>query len=211
MAKSPRTRERDHRLQYTHRAFRPYAIAMGQLALAWNGFHQALAFLFCTVMGGGNVAPYLAVWNAIRNDRSQRAMLLAATKADISTLLPWCPELLSDLEWVLKNANTVEDTRDDALHSPLSLVRHSNRVEVVPAIGLGSPRAIRLTTRHILTEYRWCRDMSITLRQFISEMDDFFCSDGKPWPDRPKLPNRGQTSPQKRHRPTGQAKPPPPP
>ena len=94
-------------------------------------------------------------------------MLLAATKADISNILPWFPELLEDLEWVLGKANIVEDVRDDALHSPLSLVKHTNMVEVLPAIGLGSPRAIRLTTKHILSEYRWCRDMSITLRQFI--------------------------------------------
>jgi hypothetical protein len=132
-------------------------------------------------------------------------MLLAATKADISNILPWFPELLEDLEWVLGKANIVEDVRDDALHSPLSLVKNTNMVEVLPAIGLGSPRAIRLTTKHILSEYRWCRDMSITLRQFISEIDDFCSGSEKPWPDRPKLPSRGQTNPRKRHRPTDKA------
>jgi hypothetical protein len=37
---------------YTHKAFRPYVIALGQLTLAWNDLHETLAIVFCSVMGG---------------------------------------------------------------------------------------------------------------------------------------------------------------
>jgi hypothetical protein len=38
-------------LPFTHKAFRPYVIALGQLALTWNDLHVTLAMLFCHVMG----------------------------------------------------------------------------------------------------------------------------------------------------------------
>src|ERR1022692_594393 len=64
----------------THAVFRPYAITLGQLALAWNELHESMALLFCTTMGGGYSNQFLAVWHVLKVDRAQRDILLAAAR-----------------------------------------------------------------------------------------------------------------------------------
>ena len=66
---------------FTDKAFRPYAVALGQFALAWNDLHVALGMLFCTVMGGGFSNPALAIWHELKADRAQRDILKAAARA----------------------------------------------------------------------------------------------------------------------------------
>ena len=42
---------KDPRTNLSRTEFRPYATALGQIALAWNGLHERLAFLFCMANG----------------------------------------------------------------------------------------------------------------------------------------------------------------
>jgi hypothetical protein len=187
----------------TSKTFRPYAIALGQIALAWNELHQALALLFCNVMGGGFVNQFLAVWNAIKNDRAQRAILKAAAHGNINSGMP--PEradrLFRDIEWINARANEIEDARDDALHSPLFAADETQRA--IPLTGLGHPRAEKLLLRrNLLAEFRWCRDSARTLTEFAYALDAAAGGLGPPWPDRPKMPNRGETNTQRRPPPT---------
>ncbi|MCX7309122.1 MAG: hypothetical protein NTZ72_14715, partial [Afipia sp.] len=51
--------------KYNDPNFRPYAIAIGELALAWNGLHDVLGRLFWTIVGKSNYAS-LAVWHSIK-------------------------------------------------------------------------------------------------------------------------------------------------
>src|SRR5271170_7010674 len=67
-------------VSYSHPVFRPYTQALGQIALAWNGLHSAMALLFCIVMGGGYANQFLAIWHALTNDAAQRDILQAAAK-----------------------------------------------------------------------------------------------------------------------------------
>jgi hypothetical protein len=113
---------KDPRLNLSRAEFRPYATALGQIALAWNGLLERLAFLFCMVMGGGQVNHFFATWYAIKNDRAQRDMLLAATKVDIANLSLYCPKLKEDITWLLKRCDEIEEARNDALHSPFVLM-----------------------------------------------------------------------------------------
>jgi hypothetical protein len=99
----------------THPIFRPYAIALGQLALAWNDLHLALAMLFCTVMGGGFVNQFLDIWNTLKSDRSQREILLAAAKLTFVNG-GGSQKLAEEIEWICKRADALEDSRNDALH-----------------------------------------------------------------------------------------------
>ena len=64
MGKRPRG-EWAEGLPYTNKAFRPYVIALGQFNLAWNDLHVSLSLLFCTLMGGGFVNKFLAIWTVL--------------------------------------------------------------------------------------------------------------------------------------------------
>ena len=194
-------------LPITSKEFRPYAAALGQIALAWNELHQALAILFCTVMGGGYVNQFLAVWHAIKNDRAQREILKAAATSNLNSYLS--PEIVekltSDIAWINARANEVEDARDDALHSPLFAFRGPNAV--FPAAGLGHKRAEKLMARrNLLHEFRWCRNSAMTLTEYVYGLDGAASGLGRPWPDRPKMPNRGETNKQKLPRRTPRAR-----
>jgi hypothetical protein len=198
-------------LPVTNRAFGPYVTALGQLALAWNSLHETLAVLFSMVMGGGYVGQYLAIWHEIKVDRAQRDILLAAARAD-QLRGPKYPRLVSDLEWICAKANTVEDARNDALHSPLwGSQRGPGYTLVMPATGLGHVRAQKLQAKDLLSEFRWCRDASLVLTEFARELDTAMSEFGLAWPDRPVWPNRGQTKKSRLRRPVRQPKPPRPP
>jgi hypothetical protein len=143
-------------VSYSHPVFRPYTMALGQIALAWNGLHSAMALLFCTVMGGGFANQFLAVWHAIRNDAAQRAILLAAAKDSFGYASDVGAKVFSEIEWINGQARRVEDIRDDALHSPLWGF-DQREPPVVPMTGLGHLRAQRLleadVKRGLLNEF----------------------------------------------------------
>jgi hypothetical protein len=145
--------------------------------------------LFCTAMGGGFVNPFLAIWNALKSDRSQREILLAAAKATLVN--GGSQKLAEEIDWICKRADTLEDSRNDALHSPLwGAPRGPGAPIVSPVVGLGHVRANKLLGKNLLTEFRWCRECSTVLRDYATELDFAFCR-GRPLPDRPKLPSRG--------------------
>lgn len=105
----------------TNLAFRPYVTALGQLALAWNELHETMCLLFCTVMGGGFIGQYLAVWHTIKSDRAQREVLFAAISSDTNRPIndPSYEHLKGEIKWICGKADSLEETRNNALHSPL--------------------------------------------------------------------------------------------
>jgi hypothetical protein len=178
----------------THQAFRPYVTAIGQLTVAWNDLHVTLSLLFCTVMGGGFINKYLSIWQAIPNDRTQRAILLAAAQEDQCLGKHAAPELYDRLKWVMDKATEVEDVRNTCLHSPIwGYKRSDNEVIVMPITGLGHIRARRLFERNLLAEFRWCRDAAIILRNYAAELDEAMKRGIGPWPAIPKWPDHGAT------------------
>src|SRR5580704_7160746 len=94
----PRKRLRYGKASFSDPAFRPYVGALGQLALSWNALHETMAFLFCSVMGGGYSNQFLAVWHALKSDRSQRDILLAATESHMNPA--YSPQFVSDIKWL---------------------------------------------------------------------------------------------------------------
>lgn len=191
-------------LSYTNPIFRPYTIALGEFALAWNGLHEALALLFCAVMGGGQSKHHLAVWHALKVDRAQRDILLAATKNNQLAVSP--PRLMKDIDWICAKANSLEDSRNDALHAPLWVNRRARNRTVKPIIGLGHARAKKLFGKDVLFEYRWGRDSANALSLFAEQLRRALLDGSEPWPDRPQLPNRGDTNGKKQPRPTPSVK-----
>jgi hypothetical protein len=185
-------------LPHTHSAFRPYVVALGQLTLAWNELHEAMALLFCSVMGGGYANQFLAVWHTINSDRNQRGVLVAAAENDINRPASDMrhKELVDKIKWICGQANTLEDLRNDSLHSQLI----ARGQQVAPMSGLGHIRAGKLQGKaDLLAEFRRCRDGAKRLTEYVRAIDDALAN-GTPLPDNLRLPPRGGTKVRKRPR-----------
>jgi hypothetical protein len=179
-------------LPYTHRKFQPLVTALGQFNLAWNDLHVSLSMLFCCVMGGGNVSKYLAVWQNIPSDRVQREVLKAVAENDFIVTSPRNQLLLDGIRWICREATTLEDLRNNAIHSPFWA---NTALPAAPMVGLGHLRAKRLAAnKNLLAELRWGRDAATVLRNFAMEIDQALSGAPLgPWPKIPKLPLRPQT------------------
>ena len=200
MTSPPKRRGRSQR--YTSPEFKPYVTALGQLALAWNDLQESLKALFWTLMnprpqaGDSVTHTPLWVWSSIKSDRSQREMLKAAinhpqTQWDRN-------EIKDDVNWLIEKANSLEDSRNDAIHSPLFSVDKSlygtwpRSEKVAPAWRLFNPRAAKLSQRtSLLGEFRYCRDTAITLAEYALHIDSALINPTRrAWPNRPSLPTR---------------------
>jgi hypothetical protein len=109
---SPKLRERK---------FKPHALVLGQVVLAWSELHEALGRLFWATLGGPDPGPALAVWHANRNDRSQRFMLRGAAEAALSGgVLKALKKkrtaddvrAYKDIIWLLDQVETASSSRD---------------------------------------------------------------------------------------------------
>jgi hypothetical protein len=209
MAYRRRPRKKWQSVPHTHPAFRPYAEALGQIALAWNEFHETMSLLFCSFMGGGYCNHYLAVWQALKNDRAKRDVLLAAAKnSPLFNDEESRKRIIEAAEHIYKLANTVEDARDSALHSPLWGARYESGIKVQPETGLGHIRAGRLRDqKNLLAEFRWCRAAASVLADYVDDLNDSLSGRSRrPWPKKPSLPNRGETNEKKPRHQAPQAK-----
>ena len=202
---------------YQEPAFRPLALAAGQVTFAWNSLYEVLGALFVTMHGRGVPAEVpLATWNAIKADRTQRDMLKAAANAYLATrsMAKIHQYARDDLKWLVDQIGNLEDVRNNIIHSPLVLSGTiDHRIAVVPAVFSGHPRAKRLEEamikRGLLSEFIWCRDAALILRDYAWRIYAALLGE-ETWPDRPPMPvhrpapskpHRPQTSPSKRHAP----------
>jgi hypothetical protein len=70
--KSPEKRRRH---AVTSQVYKPYVMAIGQLALAWNELHESLALLFIELLASGRAYPATDIWNAATFDRPKRQLI----------------------------------------------------------------------------------------------------------------------------------------
>ncbi len=158
-------------------------------------------------MGGGYVNQFLAVWHALKSDRSQRDILAASISSHLNLPDDERLKVKKEVEWICGQANTLEDKRNDALHSPLwSMDRGLPKPTVSPLVGLGHVRANKLLGKNLLKEFRWCRDGATVLRDYALQLDEALTR-GEPLPNRPSLPNRGDSNEKKPPRQERKAKP----
>ena len=173
-------------LAFTDKAFRPYALALGEIALAWNDLHVSLSFVFCSILAVGNFnfGPFQAIWQTITNDRMQRNVLVAVAKE--AGLALSSREQFEDIKWLCDQATKLEDFRNDALHSPL----WGTSTRIAPVTGLGHPRATKLYGKDLLAEFRLCRESITTLRNYAMQIDECLQRRRGGWPKRPQMPRR---------------------
>ncbi len=189
--------------RYTRPEMRPFVTALGQLALAWNDLQEMLAIIFSCLAETKDWNVALCAWYAIKSDRAQRQMLLAVVNELSERLVEPSKDEWEGIKWLIKEAEKLEDRRNDAIHSPLVFIGDSPlwaRAKIAipgvkPATFLGNPRAAKLDKKaDLLAEFRWCRDMATTLADYAHLLEIALSDAQKPWPDKPKLPNRGRQS-----------------
>jgi len=190
--------------RFTSHMFQPYVIAIGQLSLSWNSLHEALATLFMIALWDESMERAHGIWNSSNFDRPKREMLKGVIKAATEDEITRWPRLVEDVLWLLHQVDVLEDARNDAIHSPfLSFFLEDGTDKkhvqaVIPSLIHQNPRAIKLAKKDLLTEFRWCRDSCITLRDYAYRMSGAMSEHyapgvvHAPWPNRPSLPNRGQ-------------------
>ena len=101
MGKRPEVALSRSDISYNHENFRPYVIALGELALAWNDLHTALSFLFSEIVSGNpSDKIQLAIWHALKADRSQREILIAAAQNHNENNPKFKPEIVDDIIWM---------------------------------------------------------------------------------------------------------------
>lgn len=196
MPKKPRRGWRYRGQRFTEAKFLPYATAIGQVALAWNDLHEGLAILFCTLCGGGGIGKWLAIWHSAKFDRPKRDMIRGAILHWTEAQQDGFPKGQKDIRWLLDRVDELEDARNNAVHSPLLLVPPGGIAGPIPFVITHTlshhPRALRMALKNLLFEFRWCRAATLVLRDFTHRLDRALSTAGAPWPDKPKLPNRGQ-------------------
>jgi hypothetical protein len=194
-----------YRASYAEAQFRPYTIAIGQIAMAANDLADKLSGLFWTITGGGYMDMPLAIWNAQPTDRTQQKMLRDAIEAKFpkgggSHDQVRFPTAAADLDWLLVEAGKVLSDRNNAIHCPFILHRSgAEKVVLTQTVGR-NPQALALEKvvsggRDLLAELRWYRAKILMLRDYCWLCDDALCRDGARWPKRPRLPPRPASKP----------------
>jgi hypothetical protein len=172
--------------------FRPYTMAIGQVAMAANDLADKLSVLFWTITGGGYMDVRLAMWNAQPTDRTQQKMLRDAIKAKFpkgggSHDQVRFPTAAADLDWLLVEAGKVLADRNNAVHCPFILHQSRAGKVVLTQTVRRNPQALALDKvvsvgRDLLAELRWYRAKILVLRDYCWLCDDALCRDGADWP-----------------------------
>ena len=190
---------------FSEEKFALYATAIGQASMAWNDLHEYLSRLFGLLFLATGRHQALAMWHALTLDRPRRTIFMAALQDTPKVITDQNPKLLRDVKWLLLEAEKLEDRRNNFTHAPLCLVIETDgesdaitaelvlkEGHVQPFHWGGNARAKRLAEKDLLSEFNWCRDTALTLRDFSIALDEAI--DGSaPWPKRPKLPTHQPT------------------
>lgn len=194
------------RNKFTEPHFNPYTRSIGELLLAWNDLHERLAVLFVLSMGLEHLAQSSALWHEMRSDAGKRLLLDVAINNMGAKQIGEHKTLVSDINWILKQAKQLEGYRDDAAHTPFDYIRPVEWRElfralvgedppdpaVVPNTSFANPRALRLKKNkpEMLIEYRYARERILVLRDYALAIEQAWGIGPLPWPDRPDLPER---------------------
>jgi hypothetical protein len=175
----------------------PYAIEIGELSLAWNRLHDHFGQIFWAALGPDKGSVAFAIWNRLANDRTQRDILKVAVEAGGILQGSDGRRGTDDTLWLIKEANTLAELRNNAIHAPMTTLTNvaTGITRVAPQDFYGNPRAKRLAAKpELLGELAWYRACAECLDEFSVSLSTCiaFPAANWPWPDRPKLPARGQ-------------------
>jgi hypothetical protein len=192
MAKARKRKARHKSLRFESRQFLPYATAIGQFVLAWNDLHETLAVLYWTLRGFDDKV--LDEWNAAKHDHKKRALVTRWIKNTSAKSKALAPDLYIDLEWLIGQIGSLAEPRNDAAHSPLTIISDTFvnpqlfkdfKVGVAPNTAWRNSRAKRLLGKDLLAEFRQGRKAASKLTDFALNMERSLADEHTPWPERP--------------------------
>ncbi|VIO67030.1 hypothetical protein CI41S_03900 [Bradyrhizobium ivorense] len=146
---------------------------LGKLVRRWSWLHEQLASVF-QLASGTEKSVALAIWHSSKSDAAQRDMLIAALSASID-LLKSEPadshntlqqQVFAEFLWITKEIGKSSYTRNDLIHSPISLYFASGAVqfEAIVTDAYSNPRAKTMAGKELFQLTRWlisfCEDMS---------------------------------------------------
>ncbi len=188
----------------TSEKFKPYALAIGQMALAWNELHEALGHLFGEALdlktGHDARIQCAAVWGAITSDRQKRLVLDAAMSWVMPERHQKFPKLTRDVLWLTNRANSLEDRRNNVIHSPLdeatglaAAIAGLQHGDVYPGGFLNERagklgRATTFAGKDLLNEMIVYRDYAQKLADFSDDIFAAWRGKAPTWPEQPALP-----------------------
>jgi hypothetical protein len=98
---------------------------------------------------------------------------------------------MEDVIWLLDRADELADERNDAIHTPVSMMtdRAGKAFYASMAASVsGHPRARRLWGKRLLVEFERCEKVAASLSFFAGEAVMALVNEQHPWPARPSLP-----------------------
>ena len=175
--------------------FIPYATELGYLVYSWNRLQLRLTDLFWDAIGTRTPEVPRAIWYTITVDRAQRQMLLAAAMvAQFKN-----PRARDDIKWIIDHAEKFEDKRNNAIHSPFTLMTSASGTTLAAADYTGHPRAKKLKDKELLSEFRWCAETAAILANFAARIHTCLTQPNVEWPERPQLPQLQKSATTKKH------------
>ena len=182
----------DDVIDSANKLFESHAADVGRVALSWNTLHDALGELFAEVISPDGRSVALAAWQAVQSDRSKRKMLDGVSVAALGSDAKFTQEV----KWANGQLNALEDNRNDAVHSPYSVLIEDGALKVVPYVFAGSVRARKLQGKNLELELRSYSTNMDRLRDFARGLlgKSLSPASDPSWPERPKLPRLAQAT-----------------
>jgi hypothetical protein len=172
--------------------FYPYAAEIGHLVYASARLQWSLGQLLAALVEPSKPALGLAIWNAIKSDRSQRDILEATAKVSVAH----DQNAMSDVLWLLEQANARATDRNDAVHTAFFFeTGDDGNIRPVPDALSNPGRLQRLTDDDLPTLFARHRDDLTALYRYADKLTDHFvptAGEQPAWPERPQLRPSGQ-------------------
>lgn len=169
--------------------YKEYARTLGEVVLAWNNLHEALGVIFSSATGIPNRLLSDAMWYSCGTDRAQREMLKAMLEKDVIGHFI-CAPVRSEVIWILKQVDRIEDKRNDLIHAPVYYL--SDGLASRFAWGHGHKRAKKLYKTNPIEECKWLYSSIEILRNYAFHLfsQNNNCEDAQY--KRPIMPNRSR-------------------
>jgi hypothetical protein len=140
-------------------------LLIGRVTYHWNYLHSVLQSIFVSLVGEcddeGHIHIETAtrVWNTLKSDDAQRAVLLAFAQSYVAH----DSQKLNHLAWLLKSVGQLSTYRNDATHVPFTVPLEGSKKHLAPDfLAAEKGRAARLTTvghrllfKHLIYDLHW--------------------------------------------------------
>lgn len=142
-----------------------HARETGRAISAWNLLQDTLGRIFAEIANPSHHKMALAIWYSQQSDRSQRAMLKAASR----TAYGEASDIHKAITWACKETDNLADSRNNIAHVAYSidLDRTLSDVEITPRGKGVFARADTMSSRDVFEELRLVEENSKTLFQFV--------------------------------------------